>query len=176
MSISECRAALNDAVAQLNPVLQPLGFRFVAEGSGEGHMPFASGLFVGSGVKIGIIFRSHGTLGCVTYENEHSNMSHDDLMRYLGVQSQQKLMYHHSSMASKARGGGDPIGALIDDLRERVGERLNDSSVMAQFIGRSLNERFPGLGGDYSLQLPQRARRGLIRRFLNRLGGWHSKK
>ena len=110
-------------------------------------MPFASGFFVGSAVKIGLVFRKHGTLGCVIYENEHSNMSHDDLMRYLGVQHRQRLVYHDASMASSATGGGDVIDALIHDLHEVVGERVNDRSLMGQLIARSLNERFPGLVG-----------------------------
>jgi hypothetical protein len=178
VSVSECANALNEAVARLNPLLQPLGFNYVVEASGEGHMPFASGFFIGSTVKIGLVFRKHGTLGCVIYENEHSSMSHDDLMRYLGVRDRQRLMYKDSSMASKDRRGGDPVDALLHDLEELVGERLNDPALMGRFIARSLNERFPGLDASEAGVEPRRRReggiRGVIRRLLDtlRLGRW----
>jgi hypothetical protein len=143
MSVSECSDALNEAVDRLEPLLQPLGFHYVADVSGEGHMPFASGFFVGTAVKIGLVFRKRGTLGCVVYENESSNMSHDDLVRYLGVQDRQRLVYNDATMASQARDGGEAMDALAYDLDELIGQRLNDPVLMRQVIARSLHERFP---------------------------------
>ncbi|MFL6247869.1 MAG: hypothetical protein ACJ74H_17740 [Thermoanaerobaculia bacterium] len=179
MSVSECSDALAAAVARLDPVLQPLGFRFVADANGEAHMAFASGFFVGSAVKIGLIFRKRGTFGCVIYENENSNMSHSDLMQYLGAQDRQRLLYSDSIMTSVARGGGDPIDALISDLGEVVGDRLNDRDLMDRLIARSLNERFPGLMGNHdSVESTGRQAghaRGLIRRMLDALKHWRSK-
>jgi hypothetical protein len=121
MSVDECRKALDEAVTRLQPVLGPLGFRFDGGQSGEAHMAFASGLFISDAVTIGLIFRKRGALGCVIYENEVSNMSHDDLLRSLGAQDRQRLIYDGAAMESRARDGGDPLDALIYDLREIVG-------------------------------------------------------
>ena len=179
MSVSECSDALAAAVARLNPVLRPLGFSFVAGDSGEGHMDFASGFFVGSAVKIGLVFRKRATFGCVIYENENSNMSHSDLMRYLGAQARQRLVYSDSSMTSTATGGGDPIDALVSDISEVVGDRLNDRNLLDQLIARSLNERFPGLMGNHN-SFESRGRQAghtqvLMRRLLDALKHWWRK-
>jgi hypothetical protein len=169
MSVSECSDALNQAADRLKPLLQPLGFNYLADASGEGHMPFASGFFAGTVVKIGLVFRKRGTLGCVIYENDHSSMSHDDLLRFLGVQDRQRLVYNDSSMASQARDGGDPIDALMHDLEELASQHLNDPMLMRQFIGRSLNERFPGLSGSETDVEPRRRQEGGFRSAIRRL-------
>ncbi len=169
MSVSECSDALNAAVARLNPVLQPLAFNYVADASGEGHMPFASGFFVGTAVKIGLVFRKRGALGCVIYENEHSNMSHDDLLRYLGLQYRQQLVYNSSRMTSLAKDGDDPVAALSHDLQDLIGARINDRTLMSEFIGRSLKERFPSLYGSAPGVSPSRRQEAGVRRIIRRL-------
>jgi hypothetical protein len=141
MSVDECRKALGEAVTRLQPVLQPLGFNFDGSESGQAHMPFAAGFFIGDAMKIGLIFRQRGTLGSVNYENEVSNMSHDDLLRSLGAQDRQRLIYDDAAMASRAKDGGDPLDALVYDWRELVGERLTDRELMSESIAASLRKR-----------------------------------
>lgn len=110
---------LQEIADGLKSVLEPLGFHYVPDQSGQGHMQFESGFFVRGDTKIGLICRERTSgmaLGAVVYENDITNAAHDDLMSVLGLTDKQHVVYVESSMTSVAKDGGDLIEALRADL------------------------------------------------------------
>ena len=92
MKPEECQQQLVEITERLNPVLNPLGFVFEADGYAvSSGCLFASGFFVNGEKKIGLIYRSFSGLGSVNYECRQSAVSHSDLMLYLGKDYESKL-------------------------------------------------------------------------------------
>ncbi len=138
MSVEACREALRITAERLAPLLQPIGFHFVPEQAAAGHGSFANGFFVNGDLKIGLICRDQGTLGEVIYENSTSNVSHDELMKFLGLESEQHFRVRWP--AAYAADGADPCDALITDL-SRVMPTLQDRAAMDRLIEQSLKAR-----------------------------------
>jgi hypothetical protein len=133
MSVNDCERVLRATAAQLQPVLDPLGFEFQVDQRGVAHQPFAAGFFVREGVKVGLIYRARDTFGAVVYENEVTNVSHDDLMSWLGFTARQRLRYIDSSMTSVAAEGDHVIDALRADLETLV-PILADQQTLSRAI------------------------------------------
>lgn len=108
---------LRNGAKLLAPLLAPYGFKFrpeYADRSSAG--PFASGFFVSERLRIGLIVRAQRGLGSVNYEAGEYQAAHNELLSALGVNQLPELEYDEASMASHARGGGDPFFALAHDL------------------------------------------------------------
>jgi hypothetical protein len=141
MNPEECQQKLVAITEKLNPVLNPLGYVFEADGyavSSGG--PFASGFFVNGEKKIGLIYRSFSGLGSVNYECRQSAVSHSDLMRYLGKEDQSKLKYDSKKFSSYAREEGDVLDALIHDIQSFEIDLLTSSSEQFYRALRKINK------------------------------------
>jgi hypothetical protein len=86
---AEVHKTLLAGVAILNPVLEPHGFTFKLETSGEGSGgSFASGAYQKEGRRLELHFRY--SLGLVTYSIGQDSLDHENYMRLLGVYGQNK--------------------------------------------------------------------------------------
>jgi hypothetical protein len=139
MSVDDCEVALRGTAADLRSLLEPLGFEFHFDQAVRGHQAFATGFFVRGDLKIGLIYRdttSGITLGSVNYENDTTNVSHDQLMSWLGVVARQRLRYNEATSASVAADGGSVIDALRADL-VTLSSVLSDEVMLGQAIGEA---------------------------------------
>lgn len=136
MSAENCERALRTTAAELDSLLGPLGFRFHFEHAGKAHQPFASGFFVREDIKVGLIYRVSHKFGAVIYANNETNVSHDDLMSWLGLATTQRLRYVESAMQSVAADCGNATDALRADL-ETLRPILRDEKTLRRAIGEA---------------------------------------
>lgn len=136
MSVEDCETALRRAAAELQPLLEPLGFAFQFDLAAQGHQAFATGFFVCGEVKIGLIYRVNDRLGSVSFENGTAGESLDGLMSWLGLSAEQRSRYDERISRSVALDGGDVLDAVRADLATlspllRDREKLSRSIVEA---------------------------------------------
>ena len=118
MKEDKCKQRLLDGTQKLDPVLNPLGFVFEISDSGKSSAgSFAAGFYKNGDKKIGLIYRSIAGLGAVIYEYGRVNVSHSQLMLYLGKQDASKLRYNTRRFSSYSKGGGNVFDALGYDIR-----------------------------------------------------------
>jgi hypothetical protein len=133
MSVEDCERMLRATAEFVDPVMGAAGFRFQLDQAGHAHQDFASGFFVRENVRIGLIYRVRDRLGAVIYENDTTNVLHDDLMSWLGLAAKQQLRFVGSSMQSVAIDGGDAVAALYADL-ETLSPVLRDEESCSHAI------------------------------------------
>ncbi|MGO8690529.1 MAG: hypothetical protein ACLQLG_12980 [Thermoguttaceae bacterium] len=134
-AVEICLAAMRETVARLDELLVPWGFAFdLAENGDASPGAFASGFYRRGPTRLGLVYRRTLGLGVVLYEREtvtqngclreHEvfGMDHLAYMRELGHGDDCKLVV--DGICSLARNGGDPVAALLDDLREYAASTL----------------------------------------------------
>lgn len=140
MALDDCEIALQRTVADLCPLLEPLGFEFHLDQTAQAHQAFATGFFVRGELKIGLIYREKAgsaiTLGSINYENDTTNASHDQLMSWLGLADRQRLRYDEGTFASVAADDGSVIDALRADL-VTLSPVLRDEVLLTRAIGEA---------------------------------------
>ena len=118
MKEDKCKQRLIEGTQKLDPVLNPLGFVFEISESGVSSAgSFAAGFYKNGDKKIGLIYRSIAGLGAVIYEYRQSNISHSNLMHYLGKRDVSKLKYDTNKFLSYSKGGGNVFDALVYDIQ-----------------------------------------------------------
>jgi hypothetical protein len=139
MSTKACYRSLCAAGERLDPVLKPLGYVFEPDAMIPG-LPFVSAVFIQGELVINIYYRRGPTFGPVMYANARGGMTHDELMRTLGLADRQLLVCDEAALRSISLVGGDPIDALIADLT-LAAPALQDPATMNDLIVQSIERR-----------------------------------
>ena len=128
-------AQLRKAVARIDQVLVPWGFRFdLGENDLSSPGGYACGFYRRGSTRIGLICRANYGLGCVEYEYEtitddgfvresvRYGLDHTGYMQRVGHDRDCLLI--EEELSAIARDGGDPVDALIHDLSEYAAPTL----------------------------------------------------